>query len=227
MSSRAGWIAGAVVLGALALVVFVRPAPPGDSPTLSPPLPEPVVVTEEPARERDLTAVAAAPEQPSREPPPLPALAPPSEALQADREQAQAMPANAAGGDVPTFVVANEASFSAPPIFAKFAADPIDADWAPRAQGDILSKFAEQPGLELITLQVECRTTLCQVQMTQPTSAEREPSIRLLNALGMQLLFAMTLNNQPGMQTSVAYVLRPGAEMPDLRPRAPQPPERR
>jgi hypothetical protein len=226
MSSRVGWIAGAIALGAVVVVVFVRPAPPADSPATSPALPEPAAVPESPVRGIDVANEVDAPEPPSREPPPLPAQAPPSEVVEAYRELARSMPANVTGG-VPTLVVANETSFSAPPIFAKFAAEPIDPEWAPRAQTEIVSKFAEQPGLKLITLQVECRTTLCQVQMTQPTSAAGESPVRLLNTSGMQLLFTMTLSSQPSMQGSVAYLLRPGAEMPDLRPRAPEPPERR
>jgi hypothetical protein len=39
----------------------------------------------------------------------------------------------------------------------------------------------------------------------------------------MQLLFIMALKGQPSMQGSVAYLLRPGAEMPDMRPRSPEP----
>ena len=51
--------------------------------------------------------------------------------------------------------------------------------------------------------------------------------MRVLNTLGMQLLSTMTLRSQPNMQGSVTYLLRRGAEMPDMRPRAPEPPERR
>jgi hypothetical protein len=129
---------------------------------------------------------------------------------------------------VAPFIAANEASLSAPPVFAEFTAEPIDPAWAPRAQTELLSKLAEQPGLQLIALQVQCRTTMCQVQMTQPSSPEtREPPMSVLNTLGMQPRFIMALKSQPSMQTSVAYLMRPGHAPPEMRQHAADPPERR
>ena len=203
-----------MVLGAIALVVLVGPAPPADSPAASPPPPEPAAVPDEPRRGVDVGDEIAAPESPTREPPPLPArAAAPSEAVEQYREPARSIPA--------------------PPDWAaNFAAEPIDPEWAPRAQTDVVSRFAEQPGLELIALQVECRTTMCQVQMTQPSSAALEPLARepprgLLNTVGMQLLSLNVLNIQVNMMTSVAYLSRPGHEPAPMRQRAADPPEQR
>ena len=36
----------------------------------------------------------------------------------------------------------------------EFAAEPVDAAWAPGAEADVLAKFAQMPGLKLIDLQV-------------------------------------------------------------------------
>lgn len=209
MSSRTGWIAGAIVLGAIPLVVLLRPAPPTDSPAASPPPPELAAVPDELRRGVDVGEEIAAPGPPTREPPPLPAqAAAPSEAVEQYREPARSIPA--------------------PPDWAaNFAVEPIDPEWAPRAQTDIISRFAEQPGLQLLALQVECRTTMCQVQMTQPSSSAGEPPMALLKTPGMQLLSVNTPTSPPSMQISVAYVARPGHEPVPTRQRAVDLPEQR
>lgn len=53
----------------------------------------------------------------------------------------------------------------------EFAAEPVDAAWAPGAEADLLANFAQMPGLKLIDLQGECRSTMCRVQLTQPRGA--------------------------------------------------------
>jgi hypothetical protein len=203
MSSRVSWIVGALVLGAIALVVLMRPAPPADSPA-SPPPRELAAVPDEPRRGVDAGEEIAAPE-----PPPLPAqAAAPSEVVEQYREPARSIPT--------------------PPDFAaNFAAEPIDPEWAPRAQTDILSRLAEQPGLQLLALQAECRTTMCQVQMTQPGSSANEPPMTLLKTLGMQPLSVNALRGPPNILISVAYVARPGHEPAPMRQRAADPPEQR
>ena len=201
-----GWIAGAMVLGAIALVVLMRPAPPADSRSASPPPPGLAAVPDEPRRGVDVGDEIVAPEPPAQ-------AAAPSEAVEQYREPARSIPA--------------------PPDWAaNYAAEPIDPEWAPRAQTDIVSRFAEQPGLGLIALQVECRTTMCQVQITQPSSAAleplaREPPMDLLNTVGMQLLSLNVLSIQVNMMTSVAYLSRPGHEPVPMRQRAADPPEQR
>jgi hypothetical protein len=150
-----------------------------------------------------------APEPPTREAPPLPAqAAAPSEVVEQYREPARSIPT--------------------PPDFAaKLAAEPIDREWAPRAQTDIVSRLAEQPGLQLLALQAECRTTMCQVQMTQPGSSANEPPMALLKTLGMQPLSVNALRSPPNMLISVAYVARAGHEPAPMRQRAADPPEQR
>ena len=53
----------------------------------------------------------------------------------------------------------------------EFAAEPVDAAWAPGAETDLFAVFAQIPRLALIDLQVECRSTMCRVQLTQPRGA--------------------------------------------------------
>jgi hypothetical protein len=193
-----------MVLGAIAIVLLMRLVPPADSPVAAPP-PEPVAVPDDPRREVDVAEEIAAPEPPTREQALLAPAAVPAEAVEQYREAAPSIPA--------------------PPDWAaNFAAESIDSEWAPRAETQIVSRFAEQPGLQLLAVQVECRTTLCRVQMTQPISVAREPPMALLNASGMRLLSADTQGRQPTMQTTVAILSRPGHEPAALRQRAADPP---
>jgi hypothetical protein len=43
----------------------------------------------------------------------------------------------------------------------------------------------------------------------------------------MQPRFVMALKSQPSMRTSVAYLMRPGHAPPEVRQRAPDPPQQR
>jgi hypothetical protein len=49
-------------------------------------------------------------------------------------------------------------------------AEPVDPLWAPGREADILGEIAQTTGLQVITVQVECRTSKCRVQMSQRTS---------------------------------------------------------
>lgn len=65
-----------------------------------------------------------------------------------------------------------------------FAAEPRDPDWSTAAEAQILAKFAEIPGLELASLEVDCRQTLCRLQFVAPrTIPEGPPSAERLARL--------------------------------------------
>jgi hypothetical protein len=195
-----------MVVGAVALVILMRRAPPADSPAASPAPPETAALPEQPRRSVDVGEELVTVEPATREPPPPARAAVPSEVVEQRREAAPSIPA--------------------PPDWAAdFAAESIDREWAPRGETEILSRFAEQPGLQLLAVQVECRTTLCEVQMTQPSSAAREPPMALLNTSGMRLLSVNTRGSQPSMQITVAILSRPGHEPFPLRQLAADPPE--
>jgi hypothetical protein len=49
-----------------------------------------------------------------------------------------------------------------------FATEPVDRVWSTAAEAQILAKIAEVPGLELVSLDVECRQTLCRLQFVTP-----------------------------------------------------------
>jgi hypothetical protein len=49
-----------------------------------------------------------------------------------------------------------------------FATESSDPAWSTAAEAQILAKIAEVPGLELVSLDVECRQTLCRLQFVTP-----------------------------------------------------------
>jgi hypothetical protein len=98
----------------------------------------------------------------------------------------------------------------------EFAAEPIDATWAPGAEAELLGKFAQMQGLKLIDLQVECRSTMCRFQLSQPTGPAMEGSpsaFDVLNKeLGLKPRWMMSVVDRPGAPTgkSIAYLWRDG-----------------
>jgi hypothetical protein len=95
-----------------------------------------------------------------------------------------------------------------------FSVEPIDAAWAPGAEADILAKFAQMQGLKLIDLRVECRSTMCRVELSQPSAAsgERPPSFSsLLDSLGLKTRWIMGVVDPSGAALkSFAYLWRDG-----------------
>jgi hypothetical protein len=103
----------------------------------------------------------------------------------------------------------------------EFAAEPVDAAWAPGAEADLLAKFAQMPGLKLLDLQVECRSTMCRLQLTQPrepppegraASPGRTPFnlLRRDSIAGVEARWMMVIGDGTGPTRSVAYLWREG-----------------
>ena len=91
----------------------------------------------------------------------------------------------------------------------QFAGETVDRDWAPRVEAQILSGFAQQTGLKLTSLQVECRATLCRVQMTQPTrDGPPSTSFAFVEEMGLHAVQVLMIGLGNGEQSSVAYVSR-------------------
>jgi hypothetical protein len=70
----------------------------------------------------------------------------------------------------------------------EFAAEPIDGTWAPSAEASLLATIAEVAGLELVDLQVQCRSTMCRVQLTQPMAARpgAKPPFKIAEQVDMK-----------------------------------------
>lgn len=122
-------------------------------------------------------------------------------------------------GETPATPMANlraQRQSDVPPQVAEgereFAAEPVDAAWATSAEADMLAKFAQIPGLKLIDLQVECRSTMCRLQLTQPGTPDgsRQPFSLLRDSVGLTPRWMMVVPQPGGGMKSVAYLWRDG-----------------
>ena len=95
-----------------------------------------------------------------------------------------------------------------------FAAEPIDASWAAGAEADVLGKVAQMNGLKLLDLRVECRSTMCRLQMAQPGGQDNTRFQDVLGAIGLEPQWAMSLAGRTGSLNTVAYLWREGLAPP-------------
>ena len=93
-----------------------------------------------------------------------------------------------------------------------FAAERVDPLWATGMERNILDQLA-QANLQLMTMQVECRTAMCRVQlMESPSKSPDMEAFRdLVRGFGLDVWRMNNLGNQSGATTTVAYLARPGA----------------
>jgi hypothetical protein len=184
-----------------------EPAPAQSSAAASEPT-APIAALEAPAASTASAAEARVAEgAPSFERAPLPGEAPstPMANLLAGREQ----------GPPPQLIEGER----------EFAAEPVDAAWAPGAEADLLAKFAQMPGLSLIDLQVECRSTLCRLQLTQPSGPAVEGGPRpfniLLDSVGLEPKWMIAIGGRGEPMRSIAYLWRDGFGPPKPEPGEP------
>jgi len=92
-----------------------------------------------------------------------------------------------------------------------FAAEPVDPLWATGVERSILGQLA-QANLQLVTMQVECRTSMCRVQLMEPPSKSPDMAAfrDLVRGFGLDVWRMQNLGNQSGATTTVAYLARPG-----------------
>lgn len=110
--------------------------------------------------------------------------------------------AGAPNGDATPDIVAGE---------LEFAAEPIDSTWAPAAEAEVLAKFAQMPGLKLIDLQVQCRSTMCRIELTQPDTDGSALSFNILrDSLGLEPRWMMMVGSRSTALRSVGYFWRDG-----------------
>ena len=108
---------------------------------------------------------------------------------------------------------ARSAQFLANPELAgmeqAFAAERVDPIWATGMEGNILGQLA-QANLQLVTMQVECRTSMCRVQlMERPSKSPDMAAFRdLVRGFGLDVWRMENLGNQSGATTTVAYLAR-------------------
>jgi hypothetical protein len=91
-----------------------------------------------------------------------------------------------------------------------FGAEPVDASWAAGAEADALGKVARINGLKLLDLRVECRSTMCRLQMAQPGGQGTIPFTDVIGAIGLEPHWVMSLEGRAGSLNTVAYLWREG-----------------
>lgn len=98
-----------------------------------------------------------------------------------------------------------------------FAAEAIDSAWAPRMESEIVEEVAQINGLDLVMLQVECRTATCRVQVTlrvgsepldRPSPTERAFRNELSGRLNLELRWWTYSVDRYGAAHSVTYFRR-------------------
>ena len=94
----------------------------------------------------------------------------------------------------------------------RFQAEPVDTEWAPGAEAEILRKLAEAPGLRVTTMRVECRTTLCRLEITLPADTPDDRAVPVDRTIGLQPTLIVALRDASGAPSTVMYFVRPGYE---------------
>ena len=205
MRMRAPAIGVAMLVSAIALVAYFRPEPVVQT------SPEP---TSEPRPEQPPPRAAVGESPPA----PPPVVAPPAEespaptAAAADVGRAP-LPGESAATPMADLLRRRSAELPAGIIEGEreFAAEAIDLAWAPGAEADLLGKLAQDNDLEIIDVQVECKSTMCRLQMTQPDPGDESPRFNVLvKSLGLEPRWGMALRDESGALNSVAYLWREG-----------------
>jgi len=100
--------------------------------------------------------------------------------------------------------------------FATFSAEPIDPLWSQGMEARILEELAQITGVELLGLQVQCRTNLCRVQLTTRVATQTDtgssPVFSILSepAAKLGLVWQQTSTSpvEAYTETSIAYFRR-------------------
>ena len=93
-----------------------------------------------------------------------------------------------------------------------FAAERVDQLWATGMERNILDQLAQAKGLQVVTMQVECRTSMCRVQLIEPPSMPRGPGAfhDLVRDFGLDVWRVNSFVDQNGTPTLVAHLARRG-----------------
>ena len=93
-----------------------------------------------------------------------------------------------------------------------FAAEAVDQRWAPEAEAHVLGEIAQVTGLKLVTLRIECRTTLCRLHVGQQELQKGSgPILEIVARLGMKTRWVISVEDRNGVPTSLAYLERGSA----------------
>ena len=96
------------------------------------------------------------------------------------------------------------------PLTSSFTAEATDPAWSGLAEAQILGEISRLGGLSLITIDVECRTTLCRVQSVFPTTdaRARQRILGVAATLGFEPRPVVAVSNRSGNVALLAYFAR-------------------
>ena len=202
-------ISGAAVALAVAVVWYFRPEPEaslesgGDAVTAQP---EPAVSA---PTAREIGAQTLAANSPASAAQTIAVAAPAPDAPRSP------LPGETAATPMANLLVGREPRPGVVESERDFAAEPVDATWASGAEADLLARFAQMPGLTLTSLQVHCRSTMCRVEVVQPSGAPPveggpRPFSILRDSLGLEPRWMMAIGDRTNQMRSVAYLWREG-----------------
>jgi hypothetical protein len=197
----------AVTVLAFVLVLIVPAAPDamrqaGEGPSVRvPALAEASVSTAAPIRAAPVASADAATADPERAVRPVASTLPPASAPLPITPIAELMAH--VGKELPIELLEGE---------REFATEPVDQSWAANAEAKILDRFVQMPGIALVSLEVECRTTMCLVKVASPDSpgAARPRFNILTDSIGLEPRWMMAIADTSGVLQSIAYLWREG-----------------
>ncbi|HSC16040.1 MAG TPA: hypothetical protein VLI71_13030 [Gammaproteobacteria bacterium] len=93
-----------------------------------------------------------------------------------------------------------------------FAAERVDPVWSTATEATVLGRIAEIPGAAYVSVNVECRTTLCLLQFVEsstpaPSSGIAEV-INLVKPAGLKPLWTIGIRVRGGAPVGMAYLER-------------------
>jgi len=93
-----------------------------------------------------------------------------------------------------------------------FAAESVDPAWATATEAGVLGRIAQIPGAAYVSLNVECRTTLCLLQFVQAATPAPNSGIaeiaKLVEPQGLKSLWMFGLRVRGGAPLGIAYLQR-------------------
>ena len=96
-----------------------------------------------------------------------------------------------------------------------FAAESVDPAWSTATEAGILGRIAEIPGVAYVSLNVECRTTLCLMQFVESATPAPNSGIadvaKLVEPQGLKSLWMFGIRVRGGAPLGIAYLQRVAA----------------
>jgi hypothetical protein len=94
-----------------------------------------------------------------------------------------------------------------------FASQTDDAPWSEATESRIFGEISQATGLGVSDIQVDCRTTLCRVQLSNPEStpnARYRSLNELIDTFGLETLWLWAAPDSNGNPINLAYLQRGG-----------------